>query len=187
MSSCGDPQLRCPRSTPLSRRRVDANICSLLPLTSPPLITCILLLRFELTVAAGTRTDALGVPAAIAPEPGSQQIGAVSAAAEAFGIDPGMRLGEALARCQQLTLIPPDPTGVADAYERMLVSLEAIGAAVEPLRPGLVCFDARGLLRLHGGTLASVLTAARRAVAMPARIGVAPTRFVALAAAAGAR
>ena len=29
--------------------------------------------------------------------------------------------------------------------------LESIGAAVEPERPGLVCFDARGLLRLHGG------------------------------------
>ena len=158
-----------------------------LPPVSPPLITCILLLRFELTVAAGTRTDTLGVPVAIAPEPGSQQIGAVSAAAEAFGIGPGMRLGEALARCQQLTLIPPDPAGVADAFERMLVSLESIGAAVEPLRPGLVCFDARGLLRLHGGTLAAVLTAARRAIGMPARIGVAPTRFVALAAAADAR
>ena len=118
-----------------------------LPPASPPLITCILLPRFELNGAAGTRTDAARGPVAIAPEPGSQQIGAVSAAAEAFGIDPGMRLGEALARCQQLTLIPPDPAGVAERLERMLVSLESIGAAVEPLRPGLVCFDARGLLR----------------------------------------
>ncbi len=168
---------------------------------APKLITCILLPRFELTVAAGTRTDLLGVPAAIAPEPGSQQVGAVSAAAEAFGITPGMRLGEALARCQRLTLVPPDPAGVEDAFERMLTALESIGAAVEPLRPGLVCFDARGLLRLYGGgsgrervgpvatrqDVEAVLTATRRALGAPARFGVAPTRFAALAAATRAR
>src|ERR1700739_1044781 len=115
-------------------------------LAAPKLITCILLPRFELTVAAGTRTDLLGVPAAIAPEPGSQQIGAVSAAAEAFGVTPGMRLGEALARCQRLTLIPPDPAGVEDASERMLTALESIGAAVEPLRPGVWCFSPGGFV-----------------------------------------
>jgi protein ImuB len=165
------------------------------------LIVCILLPRFELTVAAGTRTDLLGVPAAVAPAPGSQLVGAVSAAAEAFGIAPGMRLGEALARCQQLTLVRPNPAGVEEHWERILIALEAIGAAVEPLRPGLACFDATGLLRLYGGgsghgraggmvvrrDLEAVLTAARRAIRAPARLGVAPTRFVALAAATRAR
>jgi len=156
---------------------------------APQLIVCVLLPRFELTVAAGTRTDLLGVPAAVAPEPGSQQIGAVSAAAEAYGIAPGMRLGEALARCQQLTLIPPDPAGVEDAFEQMLSALESIGAACEPLRPGLVCFDARGLLRLYGSRhdVEAVLVAARRAIRAPARFGVAPTRFAALGAATRAR
>ncbi len=97
-----------------------------------------------------------------------------------------MRLGEALARCRRLTLIPPDPAGVQERWELMLVALEAIGAAVESLRPGLVCFDVRGLLRLYGGTDA-VLLAARRALAAPARFGVASTRFAALAAASRAR
>jgi protein ImuB len=165
------------------------------------LITCVLLPRFELVVAAGGRTELLGVAAAIAPEPGSQQVGAVSATAEAFGVSSGMRLGEALARCQRLTLIPPDPAGVEERWEQMLIALESIGAAVEPLRPGLVCFDARGLLRLHAGAagrvpagsalahqeIEAVLSAARRALAAPARFGVAPTRFAALAAATRAR
>jgi protein ImuB len=171
------------------------------------LITCVLLPRFELVVAAGGRNELLGVPAAIAPEPGSQQVGAVSATAEAFGVSPGMRLGEALTRCQRLTLIPPDPAGVEERWEQMLISLESIGAAVEPLRPGLACFDARGLLRLHAGAggaggaggrglvgsalarqeIEAVLTAARRALGAPARFGVAPTRFAALAAATRAR
>lgn len=160
-------------------------------------IVCVLLPRFQLTVAAGNRKELLQTPVALAPEPGGvQQVGEVSIAAEAFGIHPGMRLGEALARCAWLTLVPPDPAGVAESWERLLVRLESIGAAVEPERPGLVCFDARGLLRLHGARklaysdadrLAGVLDAARRALRMPARFGVAPSRFAAVAAATRAR
>jgi protein ImuB len=151
------------------------------------MIVCVLLPRFQLTVAAGDRTELLRVPAALAPDIGGvQTIGEVSLAAEAFGVHPGMRLGEALARCPRLTLVPPDPAGVADFWERLLVRLESIGAAVEPERPGLVCFDARGLLRLHGG-VESVLSAARRALRVPARYGVAPSRFASVAAATRAR
>lgn len=152
-----------------------------------PIITCVLLARLQLAVAAGSRTELFGVPAAVAPEPGSQQIGEVSVAAEAFGVHAGMRLGEALARCPRLTLVPPDPAGVADHWEGLLLALEAMGAAVEPMRPGVVCFDMRGLLRLHGGSPTAVLAATRQALGMPARLGVAPTRFTALAAATRAR
>jgi len=131
------------------------------------MIVCVLLPRFALTTAAGDRAELLQSPLALAPEPGgTQQIGEVSLAAEAFGVHPGMRLGEALARCPRLTLIAPDPAGVADIWERVLVRLESIGAAVEPERPGLVCFDARGLLRLHGG-IEGVLGAARGARGFP--------------------
>lgn len=153
-----------------------------------PLIACVLLPRLELTVAAGGREELLGVPAAVAPEPGGrQQIGEVTQAAEAFGIHPGMRLGEALSRCPKLALIPPDPAGVVERWEQALIGLESIGARVEPLRPGVVCFEARGLLRMHGGPLATVLKAARQAVGSAIRIGVAPTRFAAIAAASRAR
>lgn len=159
------------------------------------IVICVLLPRFALTVAAADRTELLRHPVALAPEPGGvQSVGEVSLAAEAFGIHPGMRLGETLARCPRLTLVPPDPAGVADEWERLLVRLEAVGAAVEPERPGLVCFDARGLLRLHGGRalgererILTVLAATRRALGRPARYGVAPSRFAAVAAAAAAR
>ncbi len=155
--------------------------------TYVPLIACTLFPRFELTVAAGDRAELLQTPAALAPEPGGvQQVGDVSLAAEAFGVHAGMRLGEALARCRQLVLVPPDPAGVADSWERLLVRLESIGAAVEPERPGLVCFDIQGLLRLHGG-VEGVIAAARRALRSPARFGVAPSRFAAVAAATKAR
>src|SRR5579884_158509 len=155
--------------------------------TSVPMIVCVLLPRFQLLTAVGDRTELLRMPVALAPEPGGvQQVGEVSLAAEAFGVHPGMRLGEALARCQRLKLVPPDPAGVAELWERLLVRLESIGAAVEPERPGLVCFDARGMLRLHGG-IEGVLRAARRALRSPARYGVAPSRFAAVAAATRSR
>jgi protein ImuB len=170
------------------------------------MVVCVLLPRFQLTIAARDRAELLQTPTALAPEPGGTQVvGEVSLSAEAFGIHPGMRLGEALARCPRLILLPPDPAEVADSWERLLVRLESIGAAVEPERPGLVCFDARGLLRLHGarapGTPPSlrtlgasdgervkgVLEAARRALRVSARYGVAPSRFAAVAAATKAR
>jgi protein ImuB len=155
---------------------------------SRQVVVCALIPRMELAVAVGDREALLGVPAALAPEPGSgQQVGEVSLSAEAFGIHAGMRLGEALARCPRLVLVPPDPAGVADRWERMLAALEAIGAAVETVRPGLACFAAHGLLRLYGGEVAGVIAAARRALGVPARFGVAPTRFAATAAAARAR
>jgi protein ImuB len=152
-------------------------------------ILCVLLPRFELVVAAGDREALMQGPSALAPEPGREQlVGEVSAAAETFGIHPGMRMGEALSRCPRLALVPPDPVGVADAWEDVLLRLESVGAAVEPgPRPGVACFDAGGLMRLHGGTLEGVVAAVRRALQRPARIGAGPSRFCALAGASRAR
>ena len=152
------------------------------------MIVCVLLPRFTLTIAASDRESLLREPAALAPEPGREQfVGEVSPAAEAQGVTPGMRLGEALARCPRLALVPPDPVGVADAWEQVLARLESIGAAVESPRAGHAWFDAQGLRRLHGGHLDGVLVATRRALGRPARLGAGPTRFVALAAASAAR
>jgi nucleotidyltransferase/DNA polymerase involved in DNA repair len=152
------------------------------------LIVCVLIPRFELAVAAGGREILAAGPVALAPEAGREQlIGESSAAAEAYGVRAGIRLGEALARCPQLRLITPDPAGVADEWDRLLTALEGIGAAVEPGRPGLAYFDARGLRNLHGGSVEGVIAAARRALGTPARLGAAPSRFAALAAASRAR
>jgi protein ImuB len=151
-------------------------------------ILCVLLPRFELVVAAGGREALLRGPAALAPEPGREGlVGEVSQAAEALGIHPGMRLGEALARCPRLTLVPPDPVGVADGWARAVARLEGIGAAVESTRPGLACFAVGGLRRLYGGSLDGVVAAVRAALRHPVRIGAGPSRFCALAAAARAR
>jgi protein ImuB len=57
---------------------------------------------------------------------------------------------------------------------------------VETPGPGLAFFETDGLRGLHGTAQATIATAAR-ALARPARIGAAPTRFVALAAALAVR
>jgi protein ImuB len=151
------------------------------------MIVCVYLPRFELVVAAGGAQALAGEPLAIAPCAGGKVVvGQVSGAAEAFGVQAGMVLGEALARCPQLKLVAGDPVTVARAWERTARDLEGIGARVELAGPGLAYFEADGLRGLHGG-LNGVLAAARKAVDRPARMGVAPTRFCALAVALQAR
>jgi protein ImuB len=132
---------------------------------------------------------ALALAPAFAGENGgaaAARVGEVSGAAEACGVRSGMPLGEALARCPELVLVPPDPVGVAETWERLLAALESIGAAVEPARPGLAYLATEGLGGLHGGD-EGVLAAARRALARPVRLGGGPTRFCALAAALATR
>ena len=153
-------------------------------------IVCVLIPRFSLAVAAGGREVLAAGPVALAPEPGRDQlIGEASAAAEAYGVRAGLRLGEALARCPTLRLVAPDPAGVADAWDAHVRALEDIGAAVEPGPPGTAYFGAGGLRTLHGGTVEGVMAAARRALrgAGPVRLGAAPSRFAAFAAARRAR
>jgi len=156
------------------------------------MVVCVYIPRFELAVAAGqgskvARQTLAGRALAVAPLVGGEQrVGEVSGAAEARGVARGMVLGEALARCPDLVLVPGDPVLVAEAWETALCALEAIGAGVEPARPGLAYFESDELRAVHG-TREATLAAASRALAHPVRIGAAPTRFCALAAALAVR
>jgi protein ImuB len=152
------------------------------------MIVCILYPRFALVAALQERDEMLSGPVALAPEPGGRQVvGQVSPAAEAFGVAAGMRLGEALARCPELRLVPSDPERERGAWGRVLDRLESIGAASESYLPGLAYFDAEGLRRVHGGRVEDVLAAARRVLGGAVRLGCAPSRFAAHAAALRAR
>src|SRR5438270_13970031 len=92
--------------------------------------------RFELATAAGggaaTAEQALaGRPLALAPAGGETggagvRVGEVSGAAEACGVARGMLLGEALARCPELALVPADPVRAQEACEELLTALEGI-------------------------------------------------------------
>lgn len=149
------------------------------------MIIGVLIPRFTLIAACSEDRQLLREPVALAPETGGKQvIGETSQAAETFGITPGMRMGEALAHCPEIRLLPPDPVRAAALWDRVLGRLEEIGAEVESERSGEAFFNAEGLLRLHAG-ITGLLAATRRAVARQrasgatVRIAVAPTRFAA--------
>ena len=99
-----------------------------------------------------------------------------------------MRLGEALATCPELVLVDPDPAGAEREWEGVLRRLEDAGFAVEPVEPGVVVFETRGVERLYGGVEAALRKAlASVGPAWDPRAGAGQRRFVALAAASVAR
>jgi protein ImuB len=153
------------------------------------MIACLSIPGFELK-AALRRSPSLALrPSALAPEPGGEPLlGPVTAAAEAAGVLPGMRLGEALATCPRLVLVDRDPAAAEQAWEEIVRSLEDAGYAVEPAALGVAYFETRGVERLYGG-LEPALRRALAAVgtAWDARIGAAGRRFAALAAASVAK
>jgi protein ImuB len=147
-------------------------------------VACALIPRFQLIVSV-SEPGAVARPAALAPEPGSAQlIGEVSGPAEKFGLRAGMRMGEALSRCPELALIPPDPERAESSWEEALRRLEGIGAEVESDRAGEAFFEAGGLAGLWGG-IEGVLARARGELGRSARLGAAPGRFCAYVAARG--
>jgi protein ImuB len=152
-------------------------------------IACIVIPGFELRAALLERPRLLVEPAALAPEPGTEPLlGPVTAVAEAAGVRPGMRLGEALATCPSLQLVDPDPAAAEEAWEQIVRRLEDAGIAVDPAAPGCAYFETRGVERLYGG-LEPALKRALKAVGpgWDARVGAANRRFAALAAANVAR
>ncbi len=144
-------------------------------------VTCALVPRFRLIAAVSDR-GVMERPAALAPEPGAAQlIGEVTEAAERFGLRAGMRMGEALSRCPELSLVAPDPERAERGWEEALRRLEGIGAQVESGRAGEAFFEAGGLSRLWGG-IRGVLKRAREELGS-VRLGAGPVRFCAYVAA----
>jgi nucleotidyltransferase/DNA polymerase involved in DNA repair len=153
------------------------------------MIACLSIPGFDLKAALRSRPALALQPAALAPEAGAEQlVGAVTAAAEAAGVLPRMRLGEALATCPQLVLVEPDPAAVEREWEGIVRGLEDAGFSVDPAAAGVAYFETRGVERLYGG----LEPALKRALAAAgqqwdARIGAAGRRFAALAAASVAK
>jgi nucleotidyltransferase/DNA polymerase involved in DNA repair len=153
------------------------------------MIACLLIPGFELRAALRSRPGVELRPAALAPVPGTEPLlGPVTRAAETAGVHGGMRLGEALATCPELVLVDPDPAAVEQEWERVLQRLEDVGLSVDPVEPGVVVFETKGVERLYGGVAAALQRAlAAVGTAWDPRAGAAGRRFAALAAASVAR
>src|SRR5438270_12071218 len=116
------------------------------------MIAAVVIPAFDLRAALRLRPGLQAKPAALAPLPGTEPlVGSVTGAAQAKGVRPGMRLGEALAMCPELELVEQDPATAEQAWEEILRRLEDAGFAVEPGEPGTVFFESKGVERLYGG------------------------------------
>ena len=105
------------------------------------MIACLSIPGFELRASLRARPRLALVPAALAPVEGTEPLlGPVTAAAEAAGVKPGMRLGEALAMCPSLTLVEPDPAAAEHEWESIIRRLEDSGFSVEPAGLGCAYF-----------------------------------------------
>src|SRR5919202_1246338 len=117
------------------------------------MIACLLIPGFELRAVLFDRPRLALKPAALAPLEGAEPlIGSVTAAAEAAGVRPGMRMGEALATCPSLVLVERDPARAEQAWEDVLRRLEDRGFSVEPEELGCAYFETRGVERRPPGT-----------------------------------
>jgi protein ImuB len=153
------------------------------------MIACLSIPGFELRASLRARPRLALVPAALAPLEGTEPLlGPVTAAAEAAGVKPGMRLGEALAMCPSLTLVEPDPAAAEREWEAIVRRLEDSGFSVEPAGLGCAYFETRGVERLYGGLEKALMRALEAVVSSwDPRVGAAERRFAALAAATVAR
>jgi protein ImuB len=153
------------------------------------MIACLLIPGFDLRAALRARPGLALQPAALAPRAGEDAVlGPVTAAAEALGVRPGMRMGEALATCPQLVLVEQDPSAAEQEWEGVLRRLEDTGFSVDSADLGIVYFETGGVERLYGGlhpALERALSAA--GATWDPRAGAAERRFTALAAATVAR
>src|SRR5919204_664476 len=112
------------------------------------MIACLLIPGFELRAALRERTGLALKPAALGPAPGEEPLlGPVTSAAEAAGVRPGMRMGEALSLCPDLALVEQDPSAAEQEWEALLKRLEHCGFAVESGAAGCVFFEKRGKVR----------------------------------------
>ena len=131
------------------------------------MVVCVYLPRFELTAAAGGRSELAqqalaGRALAVAP---ARRLRASAwersrGRPRPAGWPPAWRSGRRSRAARSSCSCRPTRCAVAELWEGSLAALESIGAAVEPARPGLAYFETDGLAGLHG-TREETIAAAR--------------------------
>lgn len=148
-------------------------------------IACVLIPHLGLQVALLDHPQLDGQPLILGPSVGGHpRVAAANPEATACGIRPGMSLREAMALCPEAITLTPNPAREIHVWERLLCRLDALSPRVEIDQPGIAYIDLRGSARSLGppDVAACQLLAAVPAVLRP-RVGIAPSKFAALAAA----
>src|SRR5438045_9709846 len=94
------------------------------------MIACLLIPGFELRAALRERPALALRPAALGPAAGEEPLlGPVTAAAEAAGAQPGMRMGEAPSLCPDLALVGQAPATADHEWDELPKRLADSGFA----------------------------------------------------------
>ena len=157
---------------------------------------CLWLPTFELRLEL-VRSPALDATSAalLATEGGTRRtVWQVSERAAEAGVRPGQLVSQAISLCPALTLLEPDPAHYDVVQDTLLEVLAELTPVVEPAGRGRVFLGMDGLARLYGSPPNQVLRVLRtlfRVLPAPlvaaTRAGLAPGKFGAWVAAAGAR
>jgi DNA polymerase-4/protein ImuB len=145
-------------------------------------IGALLVPRFPVACELVDHPQLRGRAIAVARQDGT--VWAASPEAEACQVVPGLTMRDAMFRCPALDVLDGRPAFYEDQAEGILTALERATPGAEPGGDGVAYVDLCGLGKLYGGgrRLATALLACAPAALEP-RLGIGPSRFVALAAA----
>jgi len=149
-------------------------------------VACVLIPHSRVQVERRDRATLHGLPLIITHSPAGRPT-VLDYSTEATGVQPGMPLAEALARCPRAALIEPDHSRYVAAFDTLIEGLEGVSPIVEPAPPDAAYVRVDGLELLYGSE-EGILQALHEAIPpdLVAQIGVANVRFPAMMAARAA-
>jgi nucleotidyltransferase/DNA polymerase involved in DNA repair len=146
-------------------------------------VGCLMVARLPLACEVADRPELWHRPVAVA-HPDAPVVWTVSPMAQAEGVQEGQRLSEAVGRCPTLVVLAARPARYEAVDATLLDAVEQVIPGVEPAGLGVAYVDLSGAIRRYGSPerLHAALLACAPRTLRP-RLGVGPTKFIALLAA----